>query len=182
MIDQKIVRNYASCLFDNVKSSERQKILEQISLFKEILLTSEMTRFALYSPVISKFDKLKIVSDFVEKFEFDKIVNQFFRVVVKNSRFEILSSVVKQYKHLLDESRGIKFVTVESVASQPNKKVTNVIREYLEDKLKKIIELNSVQNESLIGGVVIKHDSLLYDYSVAGALERASKIAKAAKI
>ena len=183
MIDQKLVRNYASCLFNNIKSdSEHQKILDQIFLFNQLLLSSEMFRFALYSPVISKSDKLKLVKSFDEKFGFEKIVSQFFRVVVKNSRFEILSSVVKEYKHLLDDSRGIKLVTVESIVNEPNKEVVNVIREYLENKLKKIIEFNVVQNKSLIGGVIIKYDSLFYDYSISGTLDRATKIAKLAKI
>ncbi len=183
MIDQKVVRNYASCLFDNAKSdSECQKILEQISLFNEILLTSELVRFALYSPIVSKFDKLKLVNGFIEKFQFEKIVAQFFKVVVRNSRFEILSSVIARYKQLLNESRGIKFVTVESVEQQPNKKVTAIVKKYLENKLEKIIELKTIQNESLIGGVVIKYDSFLYDYSVAGTLDRVGKLAKVAKI
>jgi len=183
MIDQKLVRNYASCLFDNIKSdSEHQKILEQISLFNQVLLSSETLRFALYSPVISKSNKLKLVKSFVEKFGFEKIVSQFFIVVVKNSRFEILSSVVRLYKSLLDDSRGIKFVTLESITNEPSKKVIKIIKEYLENKLEKIVEFNTVQNQSLIGGVIIKHDSLLYDYSISGALDRTAKLAKLAKI
>lgn len=182
MIDPKVVRNYASCLFDNVKSdSEHQRILEQISLVNDVLSASEMVRFALYSPIVSKFDKLKLIKNFVEKFGFEKIVNQFFKVIIKNSRFEILSSVVNEYKHLLNESKGIKIVTVESV-TQPNKKVISVIRKYLENKLEKIIEFNTIQNESLIGGAIIKYDSLLYDYSIAGAVDRAAKLARFAKI
>ena len=37
MIDQKIVRNYASCLFSNVKSDlEHQKVLDQISFLSQL--------------------------------------------------------------------------------------------------------------------------------------------------
>ena len=71
MIDQKIVRNYASCLFSNVKSDlEHQKVLDQISLFNQLLLSSELIRFSLYSPIISKSDKLKLLKVFMERFEF----------------------------------------------------------------------------------------------------------------
>ena len=118
MIDQKLVRNYASCLFDNIKSdSEHQKILEQISLFNQVLLSSETLRFALYSPVISKSDKLKLVKSFVEKFGFEKIVSQFFIVVVKNSRFEILSSVmVTGLKMLLTSFKdGVKMLVTKQL-------------------------------------------------------------------
>ena len=169
MIDLKIARNYASCLFDNVKSdAERQKVLEQISLFNEVLLNSDKLSFALYSPVVSKSDKLELIENLVKKFKLAEIVNRFFRVVVKNSRFEILESVVNEYSKLLNESRGVKLV--------------NMIREYLENKLNKTIEFNLINNESLIGGVIIKHDSLLYDYSIAGAVDRAARLAKLAKL
>jgi len=182
MIDLKIARNYASCLFDNVKSdAERQKVLEQISLFNEVLLNSDKLSFALYSPVVSKSDKLELIENLVKKFKLAEIVNRFFRVVVKNSRFEILESVVNEYSKLLNESRGVKLVTLE-FAANPNKKLVNMIREYLENKLNKTIEFNLINNESLIGGVIIKHDSLLYDYSIAGAVDRAARLAKLAKL
>jgi F-type H+-transporting ATPase subunit delta len=140
-----------------------------------------MVRFALYSPIISKFDKLKLVKNFVEKFEFENIVNQFFKVIIKNSRFQILSLVVNEYQHLLNESKGIKVVIVESV-NPPNKKIISVIKEYLENKLEKIIEVSTIQNKSLLGGAIIKYDSFLYDYSFEGAINRAAKLARIAKI
>ncbi len=182
MIDLKIARNYASSLFDNVKSDvERQRVLEQISAFNEVLLNSKKLSFTLYSPVISKSDKLELIDNLVNELKLAEIVNRFFKVIVKNSRFEILESVVNEYKKLLNESRGVKLVTLE-FAAKPNKKLVSMIREYLENKLNKTVEFNVVENESLIGGVIIKHDSLLYDYSIAGAVERAAKLAKLAKL
>jgi len=182
MIDLKIARNYASSLFDNVKSdAERQRVLEQISAFNEVLLNSKRLSFTLYSPVISKSDKLELIDNLVNELKLAEIVNRFFKVIVKNSRFEILESVVNEYKKLLNESRGVKLVTLE-FAAKPNKKLVSMIREYLENKLNKTVEFNVVENESLIGGVIIKHDSLLYDYSIAGAVERAARLAKLAKL
>ena len=182
MIDLKIARNYASSLFDNVKSDvERQRVLEQISAFNEVLLNSKKLSFTLYSPVISKSDKLELIDNLVNELKLAEIVNRFFKVIVKNSRFEILESVVNEYKKLLNESKRVKLVTLE-FAIKPNKKLVNMIREYLENKLNKTIEFNLINNESLIGGVIIKHDSLLYDYSIAGAVERAARLAKLAKL
>jgi F0F1-type ATP synthase delta subunit len=89
--------------------------------------------------------------------------------------------VVNEYKKLLNESKRVKLVTLE-FAVKPNKKLVNMIREYLENKLNKTIEFNLINNESLIGGVIIKHDSLLYDYSIAGAVDRAARLAKLAKL
>lgn len=182
MIDLKIARNYASCLFDNVISdAERQKVLEQISLFNEVVLNSNNLKSALYSPVFSKSDKIELIENLVKKLQLAQIVKQFFIVVIKNSRFEILQSVVNEYNKLLNESRGIKIVTLEFVTN-PNQKLVNMMRKYLAHKLNKTIEFNLINNQELIGGVIIKYDSLLYDYSIAGAVERATKLAKLAKL
>jgi F-type H+-transporting ATPase subunit delta len=182
MIDLKIARNYASSLFDNIKSdADRQKVLEQISAFNQVLLNSKKLSFILYSPLVFKSDKIKLIENLVNELKLEEIITRFFKIIVKNSRFEILESVVNEYRKLLNESKRVKLVTLE-FAVKPNKKLVNMIREYLENKLSKTVEFNVVENESLIGGVVIKHDSLLYDYSIAGALDRAARLAKLAKL
>lgn len=183
MIDQKLVKNYTSCLFNNViLDSDHQKILNQISLFDQLLTNSRDLRFALYSPIISQSDKLRIVMSCITKLGFEKIISKFFRMLVKNSRFKILSSVIKQYKYLINDSRGIKLVTVESAVDKPSKKVINIIKEHLENKLKRIVTFNIIKNKSLIGGVIIKYDSMLYDYSISGTLKRLTKLANNAKM
>ena len=182
MLDPKIVRNYALCLFENIKSeSERQRVLDQISLFNKVLLESEQLRAVLYSPVVSKSTKLNLMANFAKKFKFERLVKQFFKIIVKNSRFEILPFVIKEYIYLFNESRGIKSVTLE-FANKPDQKLINFIKSYLEGQLKRTIEFHQVQNDSLIGGVVIKYDSLLYDFSIAGAVDRIAKIAKSVKV
>lgn len=182
MIDPKVVRNYAACLFENVKSDkEHQLVLDQILLFNDIILSSDLIYFAFCSPVVSNFEKLKLIKALDKKLRFEKIVSQFLEVIVKNARFKILTAIVTGYEKLLADSRGIKTVLVEA-ANKPGKKELDVIKGFLENKLKKIVEINILENKELIGGVVIKHDSLLYDYSVAGAIDRAALIAKGARV
>ena len=97
--------------------------------------------------------------------------------MIKNARFKILPDILREYEKLLTEKRGIKTVVVEA-ANKPDKKELDIIKKYLEDKLKKIVEFEVRHEKSLIGGVVIKYDSMLYDYSIAGAIDSAEKLAK----
>lgn len=180
MIDRKVVRNYASCLFANMESKEqRQKVLEQMNLFNEVLQNSSLARFALYAPVISKPDKMKVILGFGQKFKFEKVLLQFFRVIIKNARFQLLSNIATEYEELIAESQGVKSVAIEA-AAKLGKKELGILQEYLEKKLQKTVKLDITKNESLIGGVVIKYDSLLYDFSVAGAIDKFEKIAREA--
>jgi len=100
MIDLKIARNYASSLFDNIKSdADRQKVLEQISAFNQVLLNSKKLSFILYSPLVFKSDKIKLIENLVNELKLEEIITRFFKIIVKNSRFEILESVVNEYKN-----------------------------------------------------------------------------------
>lgn len=51
------------------------------------------------------------------------------------------------------------------------------IRNLLESKLDKKVELEHSVDESLLGGVVVKYDSNLIDCSLQGVLDRIQKIA-----
>lgn len=178
MIDPKIIRNYADCLFVHVKSEkDHELVLEQISITSQILTTSAQAHFVFCAPVVSRSEKLKLIEILAKKFQFTKIVSQFLSVVTKNARFNILPHILVEYEKLLAQKKGIKAVTVEA-ANKPDKKELDLIKKYLENKLKKIVEFEVHQDKSLIGGVVIKYDSMLYDYSIAGAIDRAEKLAK----
>lgn len=182
MIDPKIVRNYAACLFDNIKSDEDHKlVLEQVSMLNEVLRGSSLVHFAFCAPVVSRHEKLKVIEALGKKFHFDKIVSQFFGVLAKNARFNILPEIVTEYKKLFDQTRGIKSVALEA-ANKPSGKELEIIKKYLEDKLQKIVEFKVSTNKSLIGGVVIKYDSMLCDYSISGAIDRVTKLAKNASV
>ena len=127
MIDLKIARNYASSLFDNIKSdADRQKVLEQISAFNQVLLNSKKLSFILYSPLVFKSDKIKLIENLVNELKLEEIITRFFKIIVKNSRFEILESVVNEYKKLLNESKRVKLVTLE-FAIKPNKKLVKLL-------------------------------------------------------
>lgn len=180
MVDKKVIRNYATCLFESVGSQQHQKILEQMHLLNKILTDSMDVRFVLQSPVISKPDKMKVIKAFGKKFNFEDVLLKFFKVIIKNARFEILSAIIEEYEALLAKSKGIKSVVIET-AAKLGKKELAVLQKYLEDKLQKTVNLDIIENKSLIGGVVIKYDSLLYDFSFNGAINKFEKALKGAR-
>ena len=83
MIDLKIARNYASSLFDNIESdADRQKVLEQISAFNQVLLNSKKLSFILYSPLVFKSDKIKLIENLVNELKLEEIITRFFKIIV----------------------------------------------------------------------------------------------------
>ncbi len=178
MVDKRIIRNYSASLFSNIESDNvHDLVLEQISMIRDVMINSDSLRFVFCAPIVSKLQKLELIKEVAKQTKLEKIVIQFCRILVKNSRFNILSEIVLDYKKLLMEARGIKSVKISST-NIPNKKIIDNLKRYLEEILEKKVELKMFEDKSLIGGFLMSYDSSLYDLSIAGAIARVEKIAK----
>jgi len=181
MIAQKVIQNYAYALFANASfQKKQQECLEQIDLLGQTLFDIDKAMGVLSSPVVPNSSKNNFIKAVAKKFEFEQIVTQFFYVLIKNSRISWLGEIIEAYSYLLAESRGVKTAEVIS-ATKLQKTELSMIKDFLEKELGKIIEIKDSEDESLMGGVQIKYDSIVLDYSVAGALDKITKIARDAK-
>jgi len=182
MYDLKIVRNYSEALFANaVKGRVEEKVFNQISICCNLLKEIELFKEIMFSPIVENAGKSKIVLALSEKLHFEKITTQFLNVIIKNARFRLIAPITEHYQKLLEDKLGIKRVSIVSAAKLGTKD-TETIKRFLERQLQKIIELNMSEDQSLIGGVIVKYDSNLLDYSVRGAINEVEKIARAAKV
>ena len=177
-----LVENYAVALFNNAKSDNIQdKIFEEITLVNRIIEDSFEIKEFLFSPIVNKNDKINVVNSLVKNIKFNKIVNNFLLLLIKNSRTTILSNIVKAYNKLLYESRNIKIVQVIS-ANKLQPKEQEWIKSKIEKELGRKIEAVFDMDQTIIGGIVIKYDSMLQDYSIKGSLEKIAKSLKKVRV
>ena len=133
-------------------------------------------RNVLCSPVIDHAVKVRLVDLVVTKYQFEEISKQFLYVLIKNARCLLLPRISSMLNELIAATKGVKLVEVSSAFKLDTKEI-KFIQEFLETELGKKIELLTNVDTSLIGGVIIKYDSNLIDYSVQGALDRIKKVA-----
>lgn len=182
MYDLKIVRNYSEALFANaIENKIEEKVLSQVTICCILLKEIELFKEIMFSPIVENASKFRIVLALSEKLYFEKITTQFLNVIIRNARPKLIMPIIEHYQKLLENRRGIKRVSVVSSAKLGVKEIES-IKQFLEGQLQKIVELQLSEDHSLIGGVVVKYDSNLLDYSVLGAINKVEKIAKNAKV
>jgi F-type H+-transporting ATPase subunit delta len=182
MISSKLVRNYASALFDNaVSDGLKDKVLEQIVTISQIINDNTKIKNILFSPIVKDIDKLKIIESVEKNLNIDAIVKRFLAILLKHSRMSLLSNIVVLYQELLNKSRNIKMVKIIS-SKTLNLNEKEWVQKYLENDLQQKVIINFSQDPSIVGGIVIQYDSIEKDYSVAGMLTTVKQTLKNTKI
>lgn len=177
-----LIENYAVALFNNAMVDNIQdKIFEEITAINRIIIDNCDIREFLFSPIVNKDDKINVVNSLVKSTKFNKIVNNFLLLLVKNSRTAILSNIVDAYNTLLYESKNIKIVQVIS-ANKLQPKEQEWIKSRIEKELNQKTEILFDIDSTIVGGIVIKYDSMLQDYSIKGSLEKITKALKKVRI
>lgn len=177
-----LIENYAVALFNNATVDNIQdKIFEEITAINRIIEDSLEIKEFLFSPIVNKIDKINVVNSLVKNTKFNKIVNNFLLLLVKNSRTAILSNIVDAYNTLLYESKNIKIVQVIS-ANKLQPKEQEWIKSRIEKELNQKTELLFDIDNTIIGGIIIKYDSMLQDYSIKGSLDKIAKSLKKVRI
>ncbi len=175
-LEIKIIKNYASSLFTLVKkASLEQEIIEEMKVFNSFLNDLTEFRKTMLSPIISKDHKNNIIISIVDKYKFHDLTKYFLHTLIKNSRMNLLQNIIEEFEHIYKVNTGVKVATI-LVSSLLNTNELNDVKLLLEKSLNSKIEINQEINKSLLGGIIIKYDSQLIDFSVYGALNKIEKI------
>jgi len=166
---------YAKALIEVVMAPgsniDPKKALAELQSIQELIAGSTVLHNALLSPAISPSRKRAVMGRLIEPMGISKPVRNFTFVVIDHRRIHQLTSMVEAFDILIDERLG--FVRGEVASASP---LTQTQRASLDAELSRLTgkrtKLNYTIEPSLIGGVLARVGSLVYDGSVRGQLER----------
>ncbi|MAR64183.1 MAG: ATP synthase F1 subunit delta [Rickettsiales bacterium] len=160
-------RRYAKALFlasendNSVLSSFKNDFEKLNSAYNQ----SEDFRAFIMSPLIKRVQKKKTLMLILSKMKLSESFTGFFKIVAEHSKLFLLEKIYYEFKKLLDVSDGVTEVTVTT--TEPiEKSFEKKIVESLSKKLNKKIRLNKLIKPELIGGIIIKIDSIMIDNSI----------------
>jgi F-type H+-transporting ATPase subunit delta len=182
MINNQIVRNYALALFANASGGNLEdKVFEQIAFIDKLIQDNLGIKSIMLSPVLTYEQKVKVVT-LIEKFvSIEPIVKRFLLTLIKHFRMPIFSKVVVVYNQLLNKKKNIKMVQIVSARTlQVQEK--EWIRNYLENDLAQKVVIEYSDDKSIIGGIIIRYDSIIRDCSILGALKKIGETMKNTRI
>jgi F-type H+-transporting ATPase subunit delta len=181
-LNLKIIKNYSQALYsESMKSNILDEVMKNIVSLEQIIKSSIKIEQLLCSPVIEGKIKDKIITMLESRLGLTQLVANFLRILVKNSRFFLISEIVENFSQIVANNKNIQHAKIYSAYALAKNEIDLIIS-FLESRLKKQISLETNIDESLIGGAVIQYDSNLIDCSVKGALDRIKKVATSSRI
>ncbi len=145
--------------------SDLKDCVEAISLSPEYVTLTD-------SPAISTEEKLSLVGEAFGSVE--EPLRNLLLILASARRFGLLSSILKKYEELYNESRGIISAQIISAVELSEEKADKIIKK-LEAITGKKIQARCVVDNSLIGGIKLRYGGIQLDGSLKSRLEEIEK-------
>jgi len=167
-----VARRYAGALADVViKSGEADLVKSELSVWGEMLSTNRDLHNAFYNPSINHANKEKVLESLLEKSKPSTTVANFLRVLLKNSRLTELNDISERFSSVLEERSGVVSASVTSsreLGEDEKMELKNNLAKMMNGKQ---VRLNFEIDKSVIGGIITRVGSTVYDGSVKNQLE-----------
>lgn len=168
-----IANRYARALVDVTTKPgapvSPEQFTRELSDFVEALKASDQLRNVLLTPAVPTGKKKALVAALGVRLGVGKIAQNFLNVVIDHRRIPLLGEMLAAFQTLLDERRGI--VRADVVAAQPvDDQQQSALAGKLGELTGKQVRLNPSIDPALLGGVVARIGSTIYDGSVRGQL------------
>jgi F-type H+-transporting ATPase subunit delta len=168
-----VAERYAAALADVVMERKgAPDIAEGLTQFVEVFFSSTDLRNALESPAVDREVKVKIVDEVAERMKLNDAVRNFVCVVVDNRRTHMLREIVELLNVELNRREHIVKLEVTSARKLDEGERTRLIEVFKGDDSKKKVRASFAEDETLLGGVVVRVGSTVYDGSVREQLHR----------
>lgn len=172
MSSMTVARRYASALADVlVDRNEEAVVREELQAWEQLVQQNPLLLEALINPTVPYSQKSKVLNELLAKTNVRPTTANFLRVLLRNQRFGQLTPINAKLSEIMDERAGV--VSAEVTSARP---IPEPVRSALEQTLQQItnrrVRLNFATDETLLGGIVTRIGSTIYDGSVRSQLER----------
>lgn len=166
-----IARRYAVALADVVaKSGETQIIKDEMKSWESLISSNHDLQTAFRNPAISQADKEKVLNNLIERTKPGKTTANFLRVLLRNGRLNEIGEINRKFSSVLEERSGTVSAQITSARELSDAQKNEVLLN-LELLTGKRMNLEFKTDESLIGGIVTRIGSTVYDGSVKTQLQ-----------
>ena len=172
MSAQAVARRYAVALADVVLSNgEANEVREELKSWDELVRSNAQLLEVFRHPTIPYERKRGVLEDLITRTRTRPTTANFLKVLLQNHRLAELSEVFAQFAQELDRRSGVVSAQVTTARPLPAD-AQETLRARLGQLTGSSVRLQFDVDEELIGGVVTRIGSTLYDGSVRGQLRQ----------
>lgn len=171
MSTKTIARRYSVALADVVlQSDQTETIKAELAAWGDLFAKSTDLQTVFGNPAIAHFNKEKVLDGLIGKTQPSKTTANFLKVLLQNGRLGDLAEINDRFAAVLEERSGR--VTAEIVSAR---ELPAGERAEFEKNLEKItgkkVTINYAIDNDIIGGVITRIGSTVFDGSVKTKLE-----------
>lgn len=167
-----VARRYATALADVVTArGEAQEVQKELRDWAEMMQSNEQLLEVFRNPTIPYEQKRKVLNTLIARTRVRPTTANFLQVLLQNQRLAELNEVNKRFAQLLDERSGVVSAQVTTARPVPQSSQDS-LRAKLAALTGKSVRLSFTTDEELIGGIVTRIGSTIYDGSVRNQLQQ----------
>jgi F-type H+-transporting ATPase subunit delta len=169
---QTVARRYASALADvALERGEAKEVQQELREWSELLLANANLQEVFRNPTIALDKKRAVLSKLIERAKPKLITANFLKVLLQNQRLTELPHINRKLAEILDERAGMIAAKVTTARPVPESS-QETLRERLASLTRKKVRVDFEQDPELIGGLVTRIGSTVYDGSVRNNLQQ----------
>lgn len=169
---QMIARRYASALADVVlERGEAKEVQAELETWSEILQENSTLQEVFRNPTIALDQKRAVLSKLIERAQPRPTTANFLKVLLQNQRLTELGEINRRFAEILDERAGMVAAVVTTARPVAESAQKNLLAK-LDSLTRKKVRVNFEQDPELIGGLVTRIGSTVYDGSVRTQLQQ----------
>ena len=170
MSSQTVGRRYAAALADVLLTGgSPQEVQDELISWESMIQTSELLQQVFSNPTVAHQQKRALLEELIKRTKVQHPTANFLRILLKNQRLTELGGINKRLAQVLDERSGVMAAHVTTA-----RPVSEDIKKSLYGRLAMItgkdVRLSFAIDETLIGGMVTRVGSTVYDGSIRNQL------------
>ena len=169
---QTVARRYATALADvAIDRREERQVQSELDQWAEMIESNPRLKEVFANPTIVHDHKRKLLEDLVARTRVRDTTASFLRVLLKNQRLAQLRDIAARFGFVLDERAGVLAGSVTTARPIPEE-LKKTLHETLSAATGHTVRLSFTTDEKIIGGMVARIGSTVFDGSVESHLER----------
>lgn len=172
---QTVARRYATALADvTIERREEREVQNELDQWASMIEANPQLKEVFVNPTVAYDQKQKVLEDLISRTRVRETTASFLRVLLKNQRLTELRGIAERYRQIIDERAGMVAADITTARPIPEE-LKNALHETLVAATGRKVRLSFTTDETIIGGLVARIGSTIYDGSVQNQLERMSE-------
>jgi F-type H+-transporting ATPase subunit delta len=167
-----VANRYARALAEVVgRAGDYRQVLRELQDFAGAYRESVDLREILLTPAVSLDAKRRLLVAILQRLGASQVTTNFLRVLLDNYRIAMLDEIIEAYRRTVYDRLGITEVEIAS-AAELTQAEQEALRARFAELMHKQVEVEFHLEPVLLGGIIARIKSTVYDGSVRGQLDR----------